>query len=243
MSHRSIQLVATLTLITSAVTARAQITDPNKLISPPPHTTQPTAREREQDLQWLWAFAASEKKSALLADSRFSALLHDELRAPQAFWSTPGSPLADAARAFLAGPGSVASVDNRHLTVSGCIVDPAPDADTIPCAQRGLLWIDLGERTPLVVFAALRWNEQGRGLGERSTPYTLWLFSNRPLDAPPLSAALRHGLSAWIAAAPCVSGAVTSVINVDPSGVPHVNGTLAIALPTASCTTANEVQK
>ena len=73
------------------------------------------------------------------------------LKAPQAFWGT-GIPLSEAAATFLAGPGAIASTDNRYLTLTGCVPDH--------CPQRGLLWLDLGRTHPLLVFAASNWNEQ-----------------------------------------------------------------------------------
>ena len=118
----------------------------------------------------------------------YATLLETNLRAPQAFWSAPGSPLADAARAFLAGPGSVTAIDNRYLTVTGCVVDPAPDADTKPCSQRGLLWLDLGRaapgQAPLLVFSRTSLDRaRSRGSGRPPRPTRFGFFPITTLQA------------------------------------------------------------
>ncbi len=220
------QLAATILLITAATT-QAQITNPDKLVAPPPRNPVLPRPQAEADLQWLWQYATPAPigdKAALEADARFPALLRDNLKAPQAMWGI-GVPLSDAARIFLAGQGAAVSTDNRHLTLTGCVVDH--------CAQRGLLWIDLGERNPLLVFAALRWNEQTRAADEPNAPFTLWLFPSRTIDPHQLPAALRQSLAAFTAA--CPSSTITSTIVVDPDGIPHVLGSLESGVQPALC--------
>ncbi len=223
--------------LTVAAAAHAQLTSPDTLIAPAPRNPADRSAHKSatDDLQWLWQYsqpAPSGNKPALLLDPRFAALLQANLKTPQAFWSTPGSPLAEAASAFLSGPGAVTSTDNRHLTVTGCV----PDPEDHQCTQHGLLFADLGERTPLLVFAALRWNEQSKTPGEPNAPYTLWLFPSRDLDAHLLPVALKSSLSAFTGGGGCTSPTITSAIVVDPTGVPHIVGLLETGVHPSLCT-------
>jgi hypothetical protein len=136
-----------------------------------------------------------------------------------------GVPLNEAAAIFLAGNGTIASTDNRHLTLTGCVVDH--------CPQRGLLWLDLGRTSPLLVFAALRWNERGHATDEPSATFTLWLFPNRELDPHQLPDALKSTLQTWTAS--CPEPTISGVIIVDPTGVAHIIGKLEAGLTPAFC--------
>jgi hypothetical protein len=139
-------------------------------------------------------------------------------------WGTPGSPLSEAARAFLAAPGTVASADNRHLVLTGhTLAQPE---------QTGMLYIDLGEANPLIVFAALRWNEQANIPSQPGAPFTLWLFPSRELDAHHLPAALKSAIEPFAAPILCRRATISSAIVVEPTGVPFILGTAeAGALP------------
>jgi hypothetical protein len=223
------QLAITLLLL-GAATTHAQVFNPDNLIGRPPappthtHTTTPN-----DNLQWLWQYTQHTQpnsKPALLADPRFPTLLKTQLTAPQAFWGT-GIPLSEAAATFLAGPGIIASTDNRHLTITGCVPDH--------CPQRGLLWLDLARTSPLVIFAALRWNEQSRSPDQSAAPFTLWLFPNRDLDPHQLPDALKASLQSWTAS--CPDPAITEVIVVDPNGTPHILGKLEAGLTPTFCHT------
>ena len=235
MLSRYLQFALLLLLSASAC---AQITSPDKLIAPEPRNPAHTAAAADDDLQWMWSYATTGSKHELFTDRRFQTLLNTTLRAPQAFWSAPGTPLADAARAFLAGPGLVAPQSNRRILIDGCIVDKAPETGDIPCGQRGLFAVDFGAERTLILFAALRWNESGRALGQPGTPYTLWLFPSRTLEDQHIPAALREALSHWLSARPCAPGTLSSVILVDPDGVPHILGTLDVVNTTNLCSPA-----
>jgi hypothetical protein len=227
--HKLLQLAAAVVL-TGAATTHAQITNPDTLVAPPPRNPARTAPRETPDLQWLWQFAKPAplgNKLALIEDPRFTALLRDNLTAPQAFWGT-GLPLSDAAQTFLAGEGDVAATDNRYLTITGCVVDH--------CNQRGLLWIDLGQRDPLVVFAALRWNEQNKIPGQPDAPFTLWLFPVRQLDSHQLPTALKQALALWAEPRDCTPYQISSAIVVDPNGVPHATGSFDAGLQPTVCT-------
>ena len=220
----ALQLAATLLLIGAA---HAQVYSPENLIGhplPPPKPQQATA---DTDLQWLWQYTQPTPNgdhAALLADPRFQSLLHDNLHAPQAMWGAPGSPLPDAVRAFLAGDGTVTSADNRHLILTGhTVVQPQ---------QTGLLWVDLGEANPLIVFAALRWNELSNIPSQPGAPFTLWLFPSRELDAHHLPAALKSAIEPFAARTLCRPATISNAIVVEPTGVPFILGTAeAGALP------------
>jgi hypothetical protein len=226
--RKNLHLATVLLLATTA--AHAQVTNPDNLIGKPP--APPTHQHftpNADNLQWLWQYAQPTPhgaKPALLADNRFPALLKDQLKAPQAFWGI-GVPLSEAAATFLAGPGTIASADNRHLTITGCVVDH--------CPQRGLLWLDLGRTSPLLVFAALRWNEQGFAANEKGATFTLYLFPNRELDPHELPEALKSSLQAWTAA--CPEPAISGVIFVTPAGATNVLGKLEAGLTPAFCNT------
>ncbi|MDQ2926497.1 MAG: hypothetical protein M3R43_13225, partial [Acidobacteriota bacterium] len=188
-------------------------------------------------------YASPSNKSGLLADPRFTALLRDNLKAPQAFWSTPGSPLSDAARAFLA-EGAVASTDNRYFTITGCVTDYVTDGRFGHCSQqRGLLWLDLGHPDSLLIFAALRWNEAGKIPGQPNAPFTLWIFPSKLLDAQRLPTAFKRSLAAWAESRDCTPYQISSAIVVDPSGVPHANGSLNVGVQPSVCTKSSGQQK
>jgi hypothetical protein len=211
--------LAVVVLLGGAVCGWAQVYSPDHLIGQAPKPPVHEAVQPSDDLQWLWQYtrpAPAGDHAALLKDPRFQALLRDDLKAPQAMWSAPGSPLADAARAFLAGDGTVASDDNRHVIVLGHTV--------VQAQQTGMLWVDLGETTPLVVFAALRWNEQGNIPSAAGAPFTLWLFPSRELDAHHLPGALKAAIEPFAARTLCRPATISSAIVVEPSGVPFILG-------------------
>jgi hypothetical protein len=214
----TLHLVATLVLF-GATTTRAQITSPDTLIAPPPRNPALPSPKSTDNAQWLWQFtrpAPSGDQPALLKDPRFTALLSDHFKAPQAMWGVPGSSLVDAVHAFLAGAGTVSSADNRHLIISGHTL--------VHAEQAGMLWVDLGETSPLIVFAALRWNEQSLTPGQPGAPFTLWLFPSRELDAHHLPGALKSSVARFATADSCHPTNLTSAIVVEPSGMPFVIG-------------------
>jgi hypothetical protein len=222
-------LAAALLLATTA--AHAQVFNPDNLIGKPPAPPTHTHATPTDNLQWLWQYTQPNSKPTLLADPRFPTLLKENLIAPQAFWGN-GIPLNEAAATFLAGPGTIASADNRHLTITGCVPDH--------CPQRGLLWLDLGRTSPLVIFAALRWNEQSRSPDEPAAPFTLYLFPNHDLDPRQLPDALKSSLATWTAS--CPDPAITSVILIDPNGTPHILGKLEAGLTPTFCPSNSKLQ-
>ncbi|MES2393203.1 MAG: hypothetical protein V4555_16290 [Acidobacteriota bacterium] len=222
-----LQLAATL-LLTGATATPAQITNPDTLVAPPPRNPAIHKPASTQDLQWLWQFTTGDKQ-ALLTDERFKHLLADNLKAPQAFWHI-GTPLSDAAQLFLSGPGTITSTGNRYVAITGCVPDQ--------CAQRGLLYADLGARDPLLLFAALRWNEQSQTSDAPNAPFTLWLFPSRTLDNPQqLPEPIAHALRTWLfAPGHCHPLNITSVLVVDPNGVPHIETPMTLGLTQGPCT-------
>jgi hypothetical protein len=212
---RSLLQLAAILALTGVTITHAQITNPNTLVAPAPRNPAHTAPRDTPDLQWLWQYAKPSNKPSLLADPRFTTLLRDNLKAPQAMWGT-GLTLSDAAQTFLAGEGTITETGNRYLTITGCVLDH--------CPQRGLLWIDLNERNPLIVFSALRWNEEGHTTDEQAATFTLWLFPNRALDPAQLPEALKQSLDKWtLGKGDCTARHISLAIVVDPDGTPHVN--------------------
>jgi hypothetical protein len=221
--------LAALLLLTGAATTHAQVFSPDNLIGKPPAPPTHYKATPSDNLQWLWQYTQPTprgSKPTLLADNRFPTLLKDQLKAPQAMWGI-GVPLSDAAAAFLAGDGTIASTDNRHLTITGCVVDH--------CPQRGLLWLDLGRTSPLLVFAALRWNEQGHATDEPAATFTLWLFPNRVLDPHQLPDALKSSLQSWLRPQACPDYPITNVVLVGPAGTTDIIGKLEAGLTPVFC--------
>ena len=222
MRSHFLQLAALATLLTAA-SASAQITNPDALVAPAPRNPAShghfTNRDLQTSRQWLWQYTAPEpagNKPALTADARFRDLLATDLRAPQSMWGV-GVPLAEAAQTFLEGEGTVSSADNRHLLVTGCVAEH--------CAQRGLLWLDLGASQPLTVFSALRWTEQSRTTDEPHAPFYLYIFPSRELAPDHLPSALKASLAAWVNGSTC-SVSIANVLLVEPNGIPHILGAL-----------------
>jgi hypothetical protein len=237
MRH-TLQLVAIATLLTTAATMHAQITNPDDLVAHAPRNpARPQADTAPRDFQWLWQYtspAATGNKSALLLDARFHTLLADNLHAPQAMWGL-GVPLSEAAQDFLAGPGSVTSTDNRRIVMTGCITDP----DTHACTQRGMLYIDLTKTPqPLILFTALRWVEQSKTPSEPNAPFNLWIFPSQSLAAERLPESFHEDLR-HLAEGTCPRPSIANVLIVEPSGVPQIEGLAEVGLgPTPdTCTT------
>lgn len=220
---------AALLALLSGTAACAQIVNPDNMVSAPPRNPASPRATEHADYSWLWQYAKpapTGRKQALLDDARFRDLLHDNMKQPQAMWGL-GTPLSDAAAAFLAGEGEVSSLDNRHLTITGCVVDH--------CAQRGLLWVDLGESHPMMVFFALRWNEQGRATDQPHAPFTLWIFSTRAIDAHALPDSIKAQAAGFTHSGKCDATTITNVLVVEPNGVPFILGPLEAGLQPSFC--------
>jgi hypothetical protein len=218
---RTLLQLATLSLLLGAATTRAQITNPDNLVAPPPrnpaqhHAIRPT-----DDLQWLWQFAQPApigRANDLRLDGRFQSLLLDSFKQPQSMWGPPNThePLSTIIPLFLTKYGAVTAEQNRYLTVDGCV----PSF----CAASGLLWIDLGRPHPLAVFAAVNWNPDAHTTAEPTADYNLWLFSNHPLDADALPLALTEAIAHWnirLASAHRLVPHIAHALLVEPDGSP-----------------------
>lgn len=185
------------------------------------HSPQVTLRraEKPEDLSWLWQYAkpelgADENKLAL--DARFRPLLRGYFTAPQSFWGKNRT-LAQTAEDFLSGPpGAVINDDNRYLSADACVQHFYPN--------RGLLWADLGQPHPLLVFSAIDWISENKTTEQREAAYAMWVFSNRPLDRQHLPPALKRSIARWTAQPSSGSQElqnITRVFVVDPDGTPH----------------------
>ncbi len=215
------QVAVAVLLLCSAASGRAQIADPNNLVVGPPHPhTQQSPRARKDNagnLQWLWPYAQPVPNGnavALWNDDRFPALLAAEFKQPQAFWGKQVL-LADVIPRFLSRYGEINSKNNRYLTVDGCV----PSF----CAAHGLLWVDLGQPDPLLVFAAVNWTTEEHTVDEANADYNLWLFTSRQLSADALPLALTTAISDWdarLAQAHRGVPHITNAILVEPDGKP-----------------------
>ena len=214
--------LAALALLTvSGATACAQIADPNSLVvgPPRPHTQQPPRPRKDNvgNLQWLWQYAQPVPNGnavALWNDDRFPTLLTAEFKQPQAFWGKQVA-LADVIPRFLSRYGEINTKDNRYLTVDGCV----PSF----CAAHGMLWVDLGQPDPLLVFAAVNWTTEAHTTDEASADYNLWLFASRQLSADALPFALTTAVSDWDARLAQAHRGVPHIVNailVEPDGKP-----------------------
>ena len=220
------------TLLLTAAPAFAQL-----------HSPQVTLHraEKPEDLSWVWSYAGAEHggdESRLVRDARFKPMLARSLTAPQSFWGN-GRPLAEVAEEFLSGgQGSVIADDNRYLSADACVRNF--------CADRGLLWMDLGLPQPLIVFAATDWISENKTVDQTDAAYTLWVFSNRALTIERVPPALRRSLARWTAEP--LSGEqrlrnVTRVFVVDPDGTPHaVSPTTIGAHNTLPAETSSEMK-
>ena len=211
---------AVVSLCGAALCARAQITNPDDMVSGPPKPPPPRSRSHEHgagNVQWLWRYAQPAPNGnavALRVDERFASLLANSFRQPQAFWGK-NVPLSAAIPRFLDRYGAVNAKDNRYLTVDGCV----PSF----CAAHGMLWIDMGATDPLLVFAAVDWTTETHTTDEAQANYNLWLFTNRQVSADALPFALTQAIADWDARLASAHRGVPHVAHallVEPDGQP-----------------------
>lgn len=195
------------------MSAHAQISSPQiKKEKKPP----------KENVEWLWQYGpppADGRENALVLDPRFRPLLAQYLTAPQTFWGNPKTgykSLPETALDYLSVPEKVIADENRYLSITGCVFRF--------CPARGLLWVDLGLPHPLVVFAAIDWIKASKTPDQPDAEYTLWVFSNHPIDPDHIPDALTRSIKRWTARPPLgttVIQVITNVILVDPDGQPH----------------------
>jgi hypothetical protein len=185
----------------------------------------PEAKKQKQpkeNVEWLWQYSpppAGGRENELVLDQRFRPFLAQYLTAPQTFWGNPKTgykPLSETALDYLSVPDKVLADDNRYLSITGCVFRFNP--------ARGLLWVDLGLAHPLIVFAAIDWVKESKTPNEPGAEYTLWLFSNHPIDSDHIPVALVHSVARWTAEPPAGSAVIQHISNailVDPDGTPH----------------------
>jgi len=215
--------LAAVALLSVAVSAHAQITNPDGLVAPAPRN--PSAKPARpsnlpDDLQWMWAFAKpgpNGRADDLRLDARFQQLLAHEFKQSQAMWGTPkyGIPLATVIPMFVMQHGAVTAEANRYLTVDGCV----PDF----CAAHGMLWIDLGQPKPLMVFAGVNWTAENHPTDEAAAEYELWLFPNRELGIEELPLELTEAIAHWgarLAMAHRLVPHIAHALIVQPDGKP-----------------------
>jgi hypothetical protein len=205
-----------------AMTAHAQISNPDTLIGQPPHAPQQHGLPNTtEDPQWLWQFtkpAPLGEANALRLDARFQALLSDDFKQPQSMWGPPNTqePLISVIPLFLSKYGTVTAAGNRYVTVDGCV----PSF----CAASGLLWFDLGTQHPLAVFAAVNWDSEGHDANDPKANYNLWLFSSRNIDPNALPFALTEAIASWnirLAAAHRLVPHIGHAVLIEPDGSPY----------------------
>lgn len=205
----------------------AQISNPDDMVTGPPKPPAQRSRAHDRGVgnpQWIWQYAQpTPNGNAVLLrnDDRFNSLLENSFKQPQAFWGK-NVPLSAAIPRFLERYGEVNARDNRYLTVDGCV----PSF----CAAHGLLWMDLGTRDPLMIFAAVDWTTEAHSTDQANADYNLWLFSNRQISADALPFALTQAISAWDARLASAHRGVPHVAHallVEPDGKPYpLNPTL-----------------
>jgi hypothetical protein len=217
---RLLQLAAAVLL--TATTAHAQFHLPG--------TREKADRHPKSDVEWLWQYSPSNdakdgRENDLVQDDRFRPMLAQYFTAPQTFWGNAINgryrALSDTALDHLSVPDKVLADDNRYLSISGCVVHF--------CPARGLLWVDLNAREPLMVFAAIDWIKEGKTTNQPEAEYTLWIFPNQPLSpeatgASRIPPALTRSIARWSAQPLAGTGIVqniTHAILVDPDGTPH----------------------
>jgi hypothetical protein len=245
MRH-TLQFAASLLLLLLSAAACAQITSPDALVARPPPSPAHTPLKASDNLQWMWPFAQPEpigRATDLRVDPRFRALLMRDFARPQAMWGDNpaghNEPLDAIIPLFLSRYGTVTAQNNRYLAVDGCV----PSF----CAAHGLLWIDLGLKDPLVVFAAVNWSPESHTTSEPAADYSLWLYPNRELSADELPLAFTEALAHWdarLAAAHRLVPHIAQAVLIEPSGTPYaLNPSLAGAntiAPQADTTAQDE---
>ncbi len=210
-----------LALSGAALSVRAQISNPDNMVSGPPKP--PPLRSKAQqrtlgNLQWVWQYTQPVPNGnavTLRGDERFASLLGAAFKQPQAFWGKD-IPLSAAIPRFLERYGQVNARDNRYVTVDGCV----PSF----CAAHGLLWIDMSAQDPLLVFAAVDWTTEKHTTDEAAADYNLWLFTNRQLSADALPLALTQAISDWDARLATAHRGVPHIAHallVEPNGQPY----------------------
>ena len=205
---------------------------PAQLLGPVgiPQKDQKKTKVHREGAEWMWQYSpppADGRENELLQDPKFVPFLRAYLTAPQAFWGPQQGPrrsLADTAFDFLAVPGQVIADGDRYITVTGCVFHV--------CSNRGMLWVDLNAKDPLVIFAAIDWTTENRSPDDPAATYTLWVFANRVLstkadDKDRLPPALLKSIARWTAKP--ASGfnhlqSITTAVLVDPDGTPHELG-------------------
>ena len=211
---------ATALLIAGTLGAQGQISNPSDMVTGPPKP--PPRRDRPSkpvsgNLQWLWQYAQPTPNGnavALRGDDRFLGMIEGEFRQPQAFWGQQ-IPISAVIPRFLARYGEVNSKDNRYLMIDGCV----PSF----CAAHGMLWVDLGQPDPLLVFAAVNWTTENHTTDEANADYNLWLFTSRQLSADALPFALTSAISDWDARLAQAHRGVPHILHailVEPDGSP-----------------------
>lgn len=206
-----------------ASTASAQ------LIAPAPIPSKPEIKKQRkaprENIEWLWQYSPPPedgREHELIQDPEYRPFLEHFFAAPQSFWGPefPRKSLPDTIEDFLAVPGKVIADDERYITVTGCVFHF--------CPSRGLLFADLNNPRPLVVFAAIDWIRDSKPTTDPDAEYTLWIFTDQapgPTDAPTnLPPPLVRSLTRWMAEPIARTGIhqkITHAILVDPDGTPH----------------------
>jgi hypothetical protein len=225
---RTLLQLATIALLTGATAAHAQVYNPDNLIGKPPTPPRHEQVQPTDDLQWMWQYtrpAPGGMASNLRRDARFLALLQNNFKQPQSMWGPENShePLPIVIPLFLSQYGVVNAEDNRYISIDGCV----PGF----CASAGMLWVDLGRKQPLAVFAATNWTNEGHDTNDPKADFNLWLFPNRNLSPDALPFAFTEAIAHWnarLAASHRLVPHIAHAIIVEPDGQPAaVNPALA----------------
>jgi hypothetical protein len=220
MKRRLLQLAMCVALASAGAGLRAQISNPDDMVSgppKPPRTRQRPHGPNSASLQWLWQYtqpAPNGNAVALRGDERFASLLTTSFKQPQAFWGKD-VPVSDVIPRFLARYGEVNQKSNRYLTVDGCV----PSF----CAAHGLLWMDLGAPDPLMFFVAVDWTTESHSTDQPNADYNLWLFPNRQVSADALPLGLSEAIADWDARLASAHRGVPHIAHallVEPTGQP-----------------------
>ncbi len=146
----------------------------------------------------------------LIWDKRFQPFFRHYLRTPQAFWDK-GDSLFKVARTFLGVPGRADLSEGRYWSAYGCVPHD--------CADTGLLWVDVGSRTPLVIFSALDPDPT------RSNRDRLLLFPSKNLQLEKLPPQFRARVTQFAAIPATLGHTITAPLStvtlVAPNGTKH----------------------
>jgi hypothetical protein len=145
------------------------------------HAMQPKAAPQFQtDAQWAKSYASNCTDShscgypgGIIWDPHFLALLRRSLPQSESWWVNGyggHSSVTNAVRDFLGIPKATTLVDNRYLTITGCVPHD--------CTTTGMIWIDTATKPATVIFVG---EDTVAGSLKGESGYHLYVYTSREI--------------------------------------------------------------